>query len=83
MSAPEALLVSDMAKWNAMAEEIAILRAQNAAVLAANRNCVDAFNELMEERNELLEALEQIERGEYCEGEEREIARAAIAKTKA
>jgi hypothetical protein len=29
---------------------------------------------------DLLEALQQIERGEYCEGEEREIARAAIDK---
>jgi hypothetical protein len=29
---------------------------------------------------ELLSALRQIERGEYCEGEERKIASAAIAK---
>jgi hypothetical protein len=32
---------------------------------------------------ELLDTLKQIERGEYCEGEEAEMARSAIAKAEA
>jgi hypothetical protein len=35
---------------------------------------------LIKERDQLLAALRQIERGEYCEGEERKIASAAIAQ---
>jgi len=57
---PEALLISDMAKWNSVAQEIAILRKQSEAVRAANNDCVDHFNALMEERNELLAALKEL-----------------------
>jgi hypothetical protein len=46
------------------------------------RELAQQLNTCEEQRDELLDVLQKIERGEYCEGEERDMARAAIAKIK-
>ena len=83
MSAPEAILLSDMAKWNSMAAELT-------AVRAANRDNLDHFNALMEERNELLAALKELlycPAGDYSTTDDYanacKRAEAAIAKAEA
>jgi recombinational DNA repair ATPase RecF len=79
---PEALRLAD-ALQHLPHHRLGYLQDQAATELrrlhAANIDCMNHFNALMDERNELLKALKKIA-DDVCDNEYTRIARAAIAK---